>query len=632
MDAPHIAIAADGALTLTAGGMTLAGIYPAIDGTPIRPQHVTVSPEQVTWTLSSARTLTLTISRQQDRVRLGLRLTGLVQAPGRIDLLHGGSVAGGLKAWCMAQGMGGGARCIDLPHSTEQRSSSCTAVRADDGSSLGFWATDHRRFTCSAYWQGSTLRFGFDTECIPLPDGTLELPELIIAHGADFWSMLTAMCDEIGTAGGVIPRARQRTWCSWYYHYHHFSRADLDATLLGLNSLPDRGGVTTVQIDAGYCTSLGDWLEPNHLWPGGLQSAFQAIRDAGFTPGIWIGPFMVGSRSRLARQHPDWLLRHRDGTLVTPIRNYGEHRLWHYPDEEYYSLDTSHPDAFAALRSIFKTLVGWGAGYVKTDFLYWGFQDSREVLRTTPGRTSVEYVRDVMSMIRNELGQERYLLGCIAPYMPCLGLVDGMRIAGDIGPQWSGGFDPQNMLDESLHAQPVDGRWFQSDPDALLVRDFHSGFKQHEVEALALWQAMTGGNLCTSDPLHRCAADRLLLWRFCDSSQAPHAAVIPDYGNSRTERLAVRDLGGNRWALLALNATDRPLHVSLPVARLIPRQSTIAHPWGPGATGEPGPVETLTADLPAHTARLWLLADQVQARLPATLSGRPAAQVAAAGA
>lgn len=625
METARFTVDSQGDITISSKGFRLADCRPAIDGHPIEgvPVVSAISGDhaRIRWTVGQGH-LELEVRSQAERLTLTLRLAGMAVAPSRISVLSKAALSGGQQAWCMAQGMAGGARCIELPCATANSSSTCTAARADDGSALGLWCEDNTRFTSSLVWEGATLTCGFELQGIPLPDGQLELPALVIAGGPEFYPMLVSMAEAIGRHGGVVERPRQRTWCSWYYYYHHFTQADLASTLAGLQSMPDRGGISTVQIDAGYCTSLGDWLEPNHLWPQGLEAAFQSIRKAGFTPGIWIGPFMVGSRSRLARQHPEWLLRSRDGQPVVHIRNYGEHRLWHYPDEEYYALDTSHPAAFSYLREVIATLVRWGAGYVKTDFLFWGFHDSEQVLRATPGKTSVEYLRDVMRMIRAELGPERYLLGCIAPYMPCLGLVDGMRIAGDIGPQWSGGFDPQNMLNESLHAQPVEGYWFQSDPDALLVRDFHTGFMPHEVESLALWQAMSGGNLCTSDPLHRCAPDRQALWRFCDSTAARAPAIIPRYGKARDERLILRDLGEGCWALLALNATDHPLRLSLPIRDLIDRQTAVAHPWGPaGASGNPVALSEIEVELPSHGSRLWLLADRVLERLPESLSG-----------
>lgn len=621
----YCTLATDGSATVIAGRFAISGILPALDGQPL-PAH-TVSQQRegtatvVSWLLVDGATVSLSIEPEADQVRLRLRLAGMAMAPGRVNIMHRARVSGAARAWCMAQGMGGNACRITLPATAITASAACSAGLAEDGSAIGLWAEDHRRFLCTLQWHDDTLTASYVTEGIPLVDGTLDLPVFCLAWDSDAWQLMTRMVDAIGASMRCAPRPRTRTWCSWYYFYHHFSRADLDGVLSGLNSLPDRGGVASVQIDAGYCTSLGDWLQPNHLWPGGLQPAFAAIAAAGYDPAVWIGPFMVGSRSRLASEHPGWLLRDTNGALLTPIRNYGEHRLWHYPDEEYHVLDTSHPEAFAYLRNVIRTLVQWGIRYLKTDLLYWGLHDSTKVRRARPGKTSVEYLREVMQMIRDELGPERYLLGCIAPHAPILGLVDGQRIAGDIGPQWSGGFNPQNMLDESLHGLAVEGRWFHSDPDALLVRDFHSGFQSHEVEALALWQAMTGGNLCTSDPLHRCAAERQALWRFCVSPGLPGSGFVPRYATGPDERVVVRNLGDGRWAVLALNTAEQPKGLDMQVMDCVGQAAAWIHPWGPNGGGPGQHGSNIQAELPSHGARLWLLADRPLERLPVTLAG-----------
>ncbi|MGE5557992.1 MAG: hypothetical protein ACM3WV_05195 [Bacillota bacterium] len=54
-------------------------------------------------------------------------------------------------------------------------------------------------------------------------------------------------------------------------------------------------------------------------------------------------------------------------------------------------MDTSHPEAFAYLRHVFRTLRKWGAVFYKIDFLDWGFKDSTKVKRHAPGKTSMQY-------------------------------------------------------------------------------------------------------------------------------------------------------------------------------------------------------------------------------------------------
>lgn len=313
-----------------------------------------------------------------------------------------------------------------------------------------------------------------------------------------------------------VPETPAYNWCSWYYYYNNFSYDQLEAFLKGLNALDPKVPIKYVQIDAGYFPSAGDWLEPNSLWPDGLKRAFDLIRSYGYLPGIWIAPFMVGSRSRLFSEHSGWMLKAADQSYVTEWKWYNEPKVWGYQDEEYYVLDTSVPEAMAYLRQVFKTLREWGAEFFKTDFMLWGIQPSHKVLRHAPGQTSVAYYRELMTMIREEI-KDSYWLGCIAPFLPSLGFVNGMRIAGDVGAQWNGeGFGPEGMIGELIADNYFNGIYWQNDPDAVILRDYHVFLKDHEIKALALLQAMSGGMVYTSDELGRIASDRLDLFRLIE--------------------------------------------------------------------------------------------------------------------
>ena len=315
-------------------------------------------------------------------------------------------------------------------------------------------------------------------------------------------------------------------WCSWYYEYQHLTEDKLCDYLRGFAE--KRLPLTAVQLDVGYCPHIGDWLDNSFRYPSGLASAFEHIHKAGYTAGIWIAPFMVGSRSKLATSHPDWLLHDNTGVRVNPwnIRHYGEERLWGYQDEEYYTLDTSHPEAFDYLRHVFRAFHQWGARFFKTDFMYWGLQSSASVRRHTPGKTSVEYFRDVLAMIREEVGEDSFWLGCIAPFEPFIGFADGMRIGGDVGPSWQEGAGPLGMLRASRNTQFFNNIWWQNDPDAVLLRDFHIQLTEREIVSLALWQGMLGGVVCTSDPLHELSEERLALWQFLHPDANPNVADI----------------------------------------------------------------------------------------------------------
>ncbi len=55
--------------------------------------------------------------------------------------------------------------------------------------------------------------------------------------------------------------------------------------------------------------SLGDWQADRRKLPGGVAGISRKIREMGLAFGIWVEPEMVNVRSRLYREHPDWVLQ-----------------------------------------------------------------------------------------------------------------------------------------------------------------------------------------------------------------------------------------------------------------------------------------------------------------------------------
>src|SRR5579884_4135978 len=95
-------------------------------------------------------------------------------------------------------------------------------------------------------------------------------------------------------------------WCTWYYYYTSVSEADVLENLAAMDRLGLDVGV--VQIDDGYQAGIGDWLERRNSFPRPLDALAGRIRETGRRAGIWTAPFLVGARSILAEEHPDWLV------------------------------------------------------------------------------------------------------------------------------------------------------------------------------------------------------------------------------------------------------------------------------------------------------------------------------------
>jgi alpha-galactosidase len=324
-------------------------------------------------------------------------------------------------------------------------------------------------------------------------------------------------------------------------------------------------------------------------------------------PGIWIGPFMVGNRSRLWKEHPDWILHNNDGTPVTNWRFYTENKVWGYLDEEFYTLDTSHPEALEYLRTVFRTFRRYGVGLYKTDFMFWGIEDSTKVKRHTPGKTSFEYFRDTLKAIREEIGEDSYWLGCIAPFLPFVGFADGMRIAGDVGAQWNGEqFGPENMIQEIVGDNYLNWIYWQNDPDAMLLRNFHTALTDEETESLVLLQAVSGGMMYTSDPVHEMSEERKALLRFVmpKNKVKPELPFLQD---PRKEIVMVHQWEQEGKALVfVFNPTEETVVEHYSLRQLTGQEAAYVREWKTGECNE-DKVRDLLVRIPAHGCKLYFV-------------------------
>jgi alpha-galactosidase len=199
-------------------------------------------------------------------------------------------------------------------------------------------------------------------------------------------------------------------WSSWYNLYSYVNETILLEHLHAAAEVARHAGLPmrVFQIDDGFITEAGDWLEIKPQFPRGMRALMDEIRATGFIPGLWIAPFMVGCRSHLYQEHPDWVVKDaHTGQPFVPWHLYGEFR-WHKRSEDYYILDTTHPEAFAHLRELFHIYRHeWGVEYFKTDGMAWGADYGPDrVVHHTPGMTRIAIFHRVLEMIRQEIGPD----------------------------------------------------------------------------------------------------------------------------------------------------------------------------------------------------------------------------------
>ncbi len=637
----------DGSFDLVTPAASLRGCRPAIDGVPLRTLSVQVTATNtggsITYRLADSGTLSITLAGVNDHEwSLQCQVEG-IHPPQWIHPLHGATIDGADRLFRTGLGFSGPTNFVDIKPKRSPfvfESYLITALTQGQGQPALAWAAlEHGRFVhrTDVYNRirrdrfrnreiadGSTmLETGFGTEGIATADGRWHLPELRLVYATNSWQACQLTAQRVAEACQARTASRKHLpssyhWCSWYDRGAHFSREQLDSFL---SAAKGRGEVlSAVQIDAGYARH-GSWLDFNSLWPGGMEGAFKAIRDAGYVPGIWIAPFMVSNRSWIAQEHPDWLLTDRQGQRIIEWRHYN-----HAAEEEHYVLDTSHPDAFEHVRMLFQTFRRWGAGFFKTDFMDWGFKDSSKVRRHTQ-ETGAAHYRRVLAMIRDAIGHDTNWLACISYYAPFVGLCDSMRVSADTACNWpaanheaidtpEGGLP--NVIDESYYTQFFNGILWHNDPDATYLRHWHIHLNDDEIKAQALLAGILGGSVNTSDKLHQLTPERYALWRFIRPGSEPTAAWCPHWDRTDHQlRVIVRRYARQRgWGVLALNPrADRTLVENLNLHELTHRACSQAqvYTWQPGLQGGQveavGPLSQWWAQVAPHSACLWYVSE-----------------------
>jgi alpha-galactosidase len=245
-------------------------------------------------------------------------------------------------------------------------------------------------------------------------------------------------------------------WCSWYHYFTGVTEADIVENLEAMADLDLK--IDVVQIDDGYQLEIGDWLQLSERFSS-LPAIVSRIREHGRRAGIWVAPFLVGARSRLAAEHPDWL-----------VAGASAGSNW---NQQLGALDVSHPGAADYLRTVFSTMREIGIDFFKLDFVYAGALDGRRHDRSA---TPIEAYRLGVRLIREAIGPDAYLLGCGAPVFPSVGLFDAMRVSPDVDPR----YEPPDgdMSQPSQRAAALTGRsrawqhgrFWVNDPDCLIVR------------------------------------------------------------------------------------------------------------------------------------------------------------------
>jgi hypothetical protein len=546
------------ALAFDAAGVRFSDLAPLLDGAVVPCEAPQVSSRLGTWTIrwqsrrgpGTAFVLRIESLPGSDDLRLDLAMEGagastaidsLGLRMGRVDdVLR--YLRNGYTSW-------DGSYFVEIESARGQKNidARClsgyavTALVGRDVATAAIGFLRHDRYQSRLRFEFASGPFSVDLETLidRVPsEGEIRAEPLVLLAGSSVEDTLRRWSRHVAGASPLPPRKRTRRisgWCSWYSLYSSISEPVLLEHLQAAARFRDRhqAPLEVFQIDDGFTPEMGDWLDVKPSFPRGMAPLLADIRAAGFVPGLWIAPFMIGNRSRLYAEHPDWVVRERaSGRPLAPMKFYGEFR-WHKRSEEYYCLDITHPKAEEHIREVFRTWAkDWGCGYFKTDFMYFGAEYGPDQAQWhIPGLSRMAIWMLMARLIREEIGEALWL-GCGGPIWTPIGLVDAVRIGRDIGVSWRGHYSAESLLRDQAARNFANGVLWQADPDCILLRDRFHDLTDDEVHALAVFGGLAGGVLMTSDQLDEVPEHRRAMFAEFARASAPQSCDFPMFGTN----------------------------------------------------------------------------------------------------
>ncbi|MGR2666515.1 glycoside hydrolase family 36 protein [Vibrio campbellii] len=316
------------------------------------------------------------------------------------------------------------------PESAPKRYYNYLAVEDAAGYTL-FGFTSCHRFagyfevqTHGEHWVLSASIDGEHTQVADWEHNTLESVAILRGQSlSELYQQYSEMIAEHHPVRNGVTQDAPIGWCSWYAYYADVTEGNV---LENVECMQDNlAELEWVLLDDGYQAFMGDWLTPSDKFSGGVKELIHNIRAKGKKPAIWMAPFIAQPESEIFKKHPDWFVRHDDGSLLKAEDvTYGGWRC-----TPWYILDTSNTEVQDHLTHVVSVMrQEWGVELFKLDANYWGTLKGK---RSQSGVTGVEAYRMGMEAIAKG-AEDAWLLGCNAPMWPSLGLVDAMRVSDDV--------------------------------------------------------------------------------------------------------------------------------------------------------------------------------------------------------
>jgi len=138
----------------------------------------------------------------------------------------------------------------------------------------------------------------------------------VAVHKGDYFNTLSEysrFMQKQGLKFKEPPAAAYETiWCAWGYE-ENFKVKDVVNTLQKVKEL----GIDWAVLDFGWSTGLGDYEVSKQKFPTGeegMKKLIDEIHAAGVKAKLWWAPLAVHPKTKLFKEHPEYLLLNKDGS------------------------------------------------------------------------------------------------------------------------------------------------------------------------------------------------------------------------------------------------------------------------------------------------------------------------------
>ena len=277
-------------------------------------------------------------------------------------------------------------------------------------------------------------------------------------------------------------------YTSWYNYYQNINE---EIILRDLDALDKRFNL--FQIDDGYQTFVGDWLDINkEKFPNGLKPIVDKIHAKGFKAGIWLAPFVAETKSKLFVEHQDWFKLTENGELAKCGGNWSG----------FYALDLDKPEVQEYVKKCLQYFIDLGFDFFKLDFLY------ASMIAPTYGKSRAMMSAQSYQMLRDIL-KDKLVLGCGANCFSSYQRFDYLRVGPDVSLKFDDVWYMKFMhreristkvtLQNTIYRSIFNNHLFLNDPDVFLLRKNNIQLNEHQKDSLLTINALFGSVLMTSD-------------------------------------------------------------------------------------------------------------------------------------